>query len=180
MLICVFSASRVVFCRAPTNVRLHYCFIWLKCQKIVNKYQHFPKKCLQTALFSPKLKDIHVTKNKIKTNWFFYVMWLIVLALVFSPACCSFVSLCLSFSSFFLYSACSFILINAAPSPACFLFPSCLSSYLQDCSSQQCLQPSKIHVLVLVLHGGNILDTGSGAAANKSCNIIMKNPLHTY
>uniref|UniRef100_A0A7N8X0A9 Phosphatidylinositol transfer protein membrane associated 2 n=1 Tax=Mastacembelus armatus TaxID=205130 RepID=A0A7N8X0A9_9TELE len=29
-------------------------------------------------------------------------------------------------------------------------------------SSSQCLQPSKIHVLVLVLHGGNILDTGSG------------------
>lgn len=36
---------------------------------------------------------------------------------------------------------------------------------LQDCSSQRCLQPSKIHVLVLVLHGGNILDTGSGTAA---------------
>lgn len=35
----------------------------------------------------------------------------------------------------------------------------------QDCSSQRCLQPSKIHVLVLVLHGGNILDTGSGTAA---------------
>lgn len=32
----------------------------------------------------------------------------------------------------------------------------------QDCPSQRCLQPSKIHVLVLVLHGGNILDTGSG------------------
>lgn len=32
----------------------------------------------------------------------------------------------------------------------------------QDCPSQRCLQASKIHVLVLVLHGGNILDTGSG------------------
>uniref|UniRef100_A0A8C4NPY5 Phosphatidylinositol transfer protein membrane associated 2 n=1 Tax=Dicentrarchus labrax TaxID=13489 RepID=A0A8C4NPY5_DICLA len=29
-------------------------------------------------------------------------------------------------------------------------------------TQEQCLQPSKIHVLVLVLHGGNILDTGSG------------------
>uniref|UniRef100_A0AAX7T0U0 DDHD domain-containing protein n=1 Tax=Astatotilapia calliptera TaxID=8154 RepID=A0AAX7T0U0_ASTCA len=42
-----------------------------------------------------------------------------------------------------------------------FLLFSCFS-YLQDCSSQQCVQPSKIHVLILVLHGGNILDTGSG------------------
>lgn len=32
----------------------------------------------------------------------------------------------------------------------------------QESSSEQCLQPSKIHVLILVLHGGNILDTGSG------------------
>lgn len=40
----------------------------------------------------------------------------------------------------------------------------------QDCSSQQCLQPSKIHVLVLVLHGGNILDTGSGTTATL-CNV---------
>uniref|UniRef100_A0A8C4HD95 Phosphatidylinositol transfer protein membrane associated 2 n=1 Tax=Dicentrarchus labrax TaxID=13489 RepID=A0A8C4HD95_DICLA len=37
----------------------------------------------------------------------------------------------------------------------------------EDCSSQQCLQPSKIHVLVLVLHGGNILDTGSGEQNSK-------------
>uniref|UniRef100_A0A671VJV6 Phosphatidylinositol transfer protein membrane associated 2 n=1 Tax=Sparus aurata TaxID=8175 RepID=A0A671VJV6_SPAAU len=36
-----------------------------------------------------------------------------------------------------------------------------------DCSAQQCLQPSKIHVLVLVLHGGNILDTGSGEQNSK-------------
>ncbi|KAI3362061.1 hypothetical protein L3Q82_012402 [Scortum barcoo] len=38
---------------------------------------------------------------------------------------------------------------------------------MEDCSSQQCLQPSKIHVLVLVLHGGNILDTGSGEQNSK-------------
>ncbi|XP_063066410.1 membrane-associated phosphatidylinositol transfer protein 2-like [Engraulis encrasicolus] len=38
----------------------------------------------------------------------------------------------------------------------------------KDCSmSQQCLQPSKIHVLVLVLHGGNILDTGAGDHSSK-------------
>ena len=50
------------------------------------------------------------------------------------------------------------------------VFPSLclLSSYFQECSSQQCLQPSKIHVLILVLHGGNILDTGSGTAPTKS------------
>ncbi|XP_075885810.1 membrane-associated phosphatidylinositol transfer protein 2 [Nelusetta ayraudi] len=38
---------------------------------------------------------------------------------------------------------------------------------MEDCLSQQCLQPSKIHVLVLVLHGGNILDTGSGEQNSK-------------
>ncbi|XP_068562556.1 membrane-associated phosphatidylinositol transfer protein 2-like [Cebidichthys violaceus] len=38
---------------------------------------------------------------------------------------------------------------------------------MEDCSSQQCLQPAKTHVLVLVLHGGNILDTGSGEQNNK-------------
>ncbi|XP_051924679.1 membrane-associated phosphatidylinositol transfer protein 2-like isoform X2 [Hippocampus zosterae] len=32
----------------------------------------------------------------------------------------------------------------------------------EESSSEQCLQPSKIHVLILVLHGGNILDTGGG------------------
>ncbi|KAM3599976.1 uncharacterized protein V6R79_014959 [Siganus canaliculatus] len=42
---------------------------------------------------------------------------------------------------------------------------------LEDCSSQQCLQPSKIHVLVLVLHGGNILDTGSGEQNNKQGDV---------
>ncbi|XP_076019650.1 membrane-associated phosphatidylinositol transfer protein 2 isoform X1 [Genypterus blacodes] len=40
-----------------------------------------------------------------------------------------------------------------------------------DGSSQQCLQPSKIHVLVLVLHGGNILDTGSGEQNSKQGDV---------
>uniref|UniRef100_A0A672NM95 Phosphatidylinositol transfer protein membrane associated 2 n=1 Tax=Sinocyclocheilus grahami TaxID=75366 RepID=A0A672NM95_SINGR len=40
-----------------------------------------------------------------------------------------------------------------------------------DCSSQQCLQPSKIHVLILVLHGGNILDTGSGDQNSKQGDV---------
>ncbi|XP_029137443.2 membrane-associated phosphatidylinositol transfer protein 2-like [Labrus bergylta] len=39
-------------------------------------------------------------------------------------------------------------------------------SVMED-SSRQCLQPSKIHALVLVLHGGNILDTGSGEQNSK-------------
>ncbi|XP_075951084.1 membrane-associated phosphatidylinositol transfer protein 2 isoform X2 [Anarhichas minor] len=38
---------------------------------------------------------------------------------------------------------------------------------MEDCSSQQCLQSAKTHVLVLVLHGGNILDTGSGEQNSK-------------
>ncbi|XP_070780306.1 membrane-associated phosphatidylinositol transfer protein 2-like isoform X4 [Enoplosus armatus] len=42
---------------------------------------------------------------------------------------------------------------------------------MEDCSSQQCLQPSKIHVLVLVLHGGNILDTGSGEQNSKQADV---------
>ncbi|KAM7392431.1 hypothetical protein PAMA_007515 [Pampus argenteus] len=42
---------------------------------------------------------------------------------------------------------------------------------MEDCSSQQCLQPCKIHVLVLVLHGGNILDTGSGEQNNKQGDV---------
>ncbi|XP_052463511.1 membrane-associated phosphatidylinositol transfer protein 2 isoform X5 [Carassius gibelio] len=41
----------------------------------------------------------------------------------------------------------------------------------EDCSSQQCLQPSKIHVLILVLHGGNILDTGSGDQNGKQADV---------
>uniref|UniRef100_A0A3P9BJT6 Phosphatidylinositol transfer protein membrane associated 2 n=1 Tax=Maylandia zebra TaxID=106582 RepID=A0A3P9BJT6_9CICH len=51
-----------------------------------------------------------------------------------------------------------------------FLLFSCFS-YLQDCSSQQCVQPSKIHVLILVLHGGNILDTGSGEQNSKQGDV---------
>ncbi|KAK5852249.1 hypothetical protein PBY51_023733 [Eleginops maclovinus] len=42
---------------------------------------------------------------------------------------------------------------------------------MEDCSSQQCLQTSKTHVLVLVLHGGNILDTGSGEQSSKQADI---------
>ncbi|XP_047200501.1 membrane-associated phosphatidylinositol transfer protein 2 isoform X4 [Hippoglossus stenolepis] len=42
---------------------------------------------------------------------------------------------------------------------------------MEDCSSQQCLQPSKIHVLILVLHGGNILDTGSGDQSSKQADV---------
>uniref|UniRef100_A0A665WDM1 Phosphatidylinositol transfer protein membrane associated 2 n=1 Tax=Echeneis naucrates TaxID=173247 RepID=A0A665WDM1_ECHNA len=41
----------------------------------------------------------------------------------------------------------------------------------QESSSQQCLQPSKIHVLILVLHGGNILDTGSGDQNSKQADV---------
>uniref|UniRef100_A0A665WCY7 Phosphatidylinositol transfer protein membrane associated 2 n=1 Tax=Echeneis naucrates TaxID=173247 RepID=A0A665WCY7_ECHNA len=40
-----------------------------------------------------------------------------------------------------------------------------------ESSSQQCLQPSKIHVLILVLHGGNILDTGSGDQNSKQADV---------
>lgn len=41
----------------------------------------------------------------------------------------------------------------------------------QESSSQQCLQPSKIHVLILVLHGGNILDTGVGDPSSKQADV---------
>ncbi|KAA0704249.1 Membrane-associated phosphatidylinositol transfer protein 2 [Triplophysa tibetana] len=41
----------------------------------------------------------------------------------------------------------------------------------EDCSSQQGLQPSKIHVLILILHGGNILDTGGGDQNSKQCDV---------
>ncbi|XP_029916359.1 membrane-associated phosphatidylinositol transfer protein 2-like isoform X5 [Myripristis murdjan] len=41
----------------------------------------------------------------------------------------------------------------------------------EDSSSQQCLQPSKIHVLILVLHGGNILDTGGGDQNSKQADV---------
>lgn len=52
---------------------------------------------------------------------------------------------------------------SGLPHSLCPLICPCL--WQQDCPSQRCLQPSKIHVLVLVLHGGNILDTGSGTHA---------------
>ncbi|XP_067339676.1 membrane-associated phosphatidylinositol transfer protein 2-like isoform X2 [Channa argus] len=42
---------------------------------------------------------------------------------------------------------------------------------MEDCSSQQCLQPSKIHVLIMVLHGGNILDTGTGEQSSKQGDV---------
>ncbi|XP_069379865.1 membrane-associated phosphatidylinositol transfer protein 2-like isoform X4 [Paralichthys olivaceus] len=41
----------------------------------------------------------------------------------------------------------------------------------EEGSSQQCLQPSKIHVLILVLHGGNILDTGGGDQNSKQADV---------
>ncbi|XP_029534010.2 membrane-associated phosphatidylinositol transfer protein 2 [Oncorhynchus nerka] len=41
----------------------------------------------------------------------------------------------------------------------------------EDLSPQQCLQPSKIHVLILVLHGGNILDTGGGDQTSKQGDV---------
>ncbi|KAJ8287145.1 hypothetical protein GJAV_G00048160 [Gymnothorax javanicus] len=40
-----------------------------------------------------------------------------------------------------------------------------------DSSSQEALQPSKIHVLILVLHGGNILDTGGGDQNSKQGDV---------
>ncbi|XP_037403274.1 membrane-associated phosphatidylinositol transfer protein 2 isoform X6 [Pygocentrus nattereri] len=39
------------------------------------------------------------------------------------------------------------------------------------CSAQQGLQTSKIHVLLLVLHGGNILDTGGGDQSSKQGDV---------
>ncbi|KAL0979379.1 hypothetical protein UPYG_G00184310 [Umbra pygmaea] len=41
----------------------------------------------------------------------------------------------------------------------------------EELSSKQCLQPSKIHVLILVLHGGNILDTGGGDQTSKQGDV---------
>ncbi|XP_034094116.1 membrane-associated phosphatidylinositol transfer protein 2-like isoform X5 [Gymnodraco acuticeps] len=41
----------------------------------------------------------------------------------------------------------------------------------EESSSAQCLQPSKIHVLILVLHGGNILDTGGGDQNSKQADV---------
>uniref|UniRef100_A0A8B9LDF8 Phosphatidylinositol transfer protein membrane associated 2 n=1 Tax=Astyanax mexicanus TaxID=7994 RepID=A0A8B9LDF8_ASTMX len=45
------------------------------------------------------------------------------------------------------------------------------SSILQDGSAQAGLQASKIHVLLLVLHGGNILDTGGGDQSSKQGDV---------
>uniref|UniRef100_A0A3Q3QQH5 DDHD domain-containing protein n=1 Tax=Monopterus albus TaxID=43700 RepID=A0A3Q3QQH5_MONAL len=47
----------------------------------------------------------------------------------------------------------------------------CLIYCSQESSSQQCLQSSKIHVLILVLHGGNILDTGGGDQSSKQADV---------
>ncbi|XP_041079535.1 membrane-associated phosphatidylinositol transfer protein 2 isoform X9 [Polyodon spathula] len=44
-------------------------------------------------------------------------------------------------------------------------------SVIEDGSSQQSSQPCKIHVLVLVLHGGNILDTGGGEQSSKQGDV---------
>uniref|UniRef100_A0A8C4ZV59 Phosphatidylinositol transfer protein membrane associated 2 n=1 Tax=Gadus morhua TaxID=8049 RepID=A0A8C4ZV59_GADMO len=42
---------------------------------------------------------------------------------------------------------------------------------VHDGCSQQCRQPSKTHVLILVLHGGNILDSGSGDPNSKQGDV---------
>uniref|UniRef100_A0A671UUN5 Phosphatidylinositol transfer protein membrane associated 2 n=1 Tax=Sparus aurata TaxID=8175 RepID=A0A671UUN5_SPAAU len=47
----------------------------------------------------------------------------------------------------------------------------CVCVFAGELSSQQCLQPSKIHVLILVLHGGNILDTGGGDQNSKQADV---------
>ncbi|XP_058267340.1 membrane-associated phosphatidylinositol transfer protein 2 isoform X7 [Hemibagrus wyckioides] len=41
----------------------------------------------------------------------------------------------------------------------------------EDGSGQQGLQSSKVHVLLLVLHGGNILDTGGGEQSSKQADV---------
>ncbi|XP_036384056.1 membrane-associated phosphatidylinositol transfer protein 2-like isoform X1 [Megalops cyprinoides] len=41
----------------------------------------------------------------------------------------------------------------------------------EDGSTQPSLQPSKIHVLILVLHGGNILDSGGGDQSSKQGDV---------
>ncbi|XP_034152132.1 membrane-associated phosphatidylinositol transfer protein 2 isoform X5 [Esox lucius] len=46
-----------------------------------------------------------------------------------------------------------------------------VTKHQPELSSQQCLPPSKIHVLILVLHGGNILDTGGGDQASKQGDV---------
>ncbi|XP_068268939.1 membrane-associated phosphatidylinositol transfer protein 2 isoform X6 [Nyctibius grandis] len=44
-------------------------------------------------------------------------------------------------------------------------------SITEDESVQPLMQPSKIHVLLLVLHGGNILDSGSGDQSSKQGDV---------
>ncbi|XP_041916360.1 membrane-associated phosphatidylinositol transfer protein 2-like isoform X5 [Alosa sapidissima] len=56
-----------------------------------------------------------------------------------------------------------------------FVEPPSVERITEDGSSQQCLQPSKIHVLVLVLHGGNILDTGAGDHTSKQGDLNTLN-----
>uniref|UniRef100_A0A8C7M2T2 Phosphatidylinositol transfer protein membrane associated 2 n=1 Tax=Oncorhynchus kisutch TaxID=8019 RepID=A0A8C7M2T2_ONCKI len=43
--------------------------------------------------------------------------------------------------------------------------------FISNLVLQECLTPSKIHVLVLVLHGGNILDTGAGEPSSKQADV---------
>lgn len=61
------------------------------------------------------------------------------------------------------------------PQPQCVCYhppePFFLKLCIQESSLQQCLQPSKIHVLILVLHGGNILDTGGGDQNSKQADV---------
>uniref|UniRef100_A0A8C5NPS4 Phosphatidylinositol transfer protein membrane associated 2 n=1 Tax=Junco hyemalis TaxID=40217 RepID=A0A8C5NPS4_JUNHY len=44
-------------------------------------------------------------------------------------------------------------------------------SIIEDETVQPLMQPSKIHVLLLVLHGGNILDSGSGDQSSKQGDV---------
>lgn len=44
-------------------------------------------------------------------------------------------------------------------------------SIMEDESVQASMQPCKVHVLILVLHGGNILDTGSGDQNSKQGDV---------
>ncbi|XP_054905194.1 membrane-associated phosphatidylinositol transfer protein 2-like isoform X5 [Poeciliopsis prolifica] len=46
-----------------------------------------------------------------------------------------------------------------------------VTRHQSESSPQQSLQPSKIHVLILVLHGGNILDTGGGDQNSKQADV---------
>ncbi|XP_029940290.1 membrane-associated phosphatidylinositol transfer protein 2-like [Salarias fasciatus] len=52
-----------------------------------------------------------------------------------------------------------------------FSFTNNQEAQVEDDSSQQCPQPSRVHVLFLVLHGGNILDAGSGEQNNKQADV---------